>query len=64
MSEECPWCEKELDAEDIYRFGDLNDYGYFECPFCGGQFTINVQIEYLYYIEMGPPQDKEEESTK
>ena len=54
--DECPWCGKELDAEEIYRNGDLNNDGYFECPGCGGQFTINQQIEYSYDIEMGPAQ--------
>jgi hypothetical protein len=52
--DECPWCGEELDAEDIYAFGSLNNDGYFECLVCGGQFSILQLIEYSYEIAIGP----------
>ena len=52
--DECPWCGKELDAEEIWIHGDLNNDGYYECPGCGGLFTINQYFVYSYEIEMGP----------
>lgn len=52
--DECPWCDEPLDLEEIYREHDLNDSGYFECPHCGKQLTINQEIYYTYSAEMGP----------
>ena len=52
--DKCPWCGKELYAEEFYRDGDLNNDGYFECPNCGGQFSFLQLIEYSYEIEQGP----------
>jgi len=52
--DECPWCGKELDLEEIYSHGSLNNLGYFECPGCGEQFTINLETYYSYDAEIGP----------
>lgn len=47
----CPWCEKEIDAEQIYKEGIFNERGNNICPHCGAEITITEVISYDYEVE-------------
>ena len=48
---ECPYCEKDFDAEEIYDKQNIDDRGYQHCPSCGKEIYIHKQIEVTYIVE-------------
>lgn len=51
--DECPYCEMEIDAQELYEEGDLDDEGNLRCPHCGRAISIRKEMSYKYYVEVG-----------
>jgi len=47
----CPWCEKEIDAERMYKEEKVNEHFKYICPHCGEEISITEVWVVDYEVE-------------